>query len=36
MFGEKKTYKYEGILEANTITRAEIFLKVLKEYLRWT
>ena len=33
---EKKTYKYMGILEADTITRVEMKVKIKKEYLRRT
>ena len=35
-FGENKTYKYLGILEADTIKQAEIKDKIKKEYLRRT
>ena len=36
--GEKETYKYLGILEANTIKQVEMKDKNQKEYLRriWT
>ena len=34
--GEKETYKYLGILEADTIKQAEIKEKIKKEYLRRT
>ena len=34
--GEKKTYKYLGILEADTIKQAEMKEKIKKEYLRGT
>ena len=32
--GEKETYKYLGILEADTIKQAEMKEKIKKEYLR--
>ena len=35
-FGEKETYKYLGILEADTIKQAEMKEKVKIEYLRRT
>ena len=35
-YGEKETYKYLGILEADTIKQAEMKEKKLKEYLRRT
>ena len=34
--GENETYKYLGILEADTIKQAEIKEKIQKEYLRKT
>ena len=34
--GEKKTYKYFGILEADTIKQVEVKEKIKKEYLRKT
>ena len=34
--GEKETYKYLGILEANTIKQVEMKDKIKKEYLRRT
>ena len=34
--GEKETYKYLSILEADTIKQVEMKDKVLKEYLRRT
>ena len=34
--GEKKTYKYLGILEAGTIKHVEIKVEIKKEYLRRT
>ena len=34
--GEKETYKYMGILEANTIKQVEKKDKIQKEYLRRT
>ena len=34
--GEKETYKYLGILEADTIKQAETMEKIRKEYLRQT
>ena len=34
--GEKETYKYWGILEANTIRQVEMKEKIKKEYLRRT
>ena len=34
--GEKETYKYLGILEADTIKHAKIKDKIQKEYLRRT
>ena len=34
--GEKETYKYLGILEADTIKQVEIKEKIKKEYLRRT
>ena len=34
--GEKKTYKYLGILEADTIKQVEMKDKILKKYLRRT
>ena len=36
MLKEKETYKYLGILEADTIKQAEMKEKILKEYLRRT
>ena len=33
-FGEKETYKYLGVLEADTIKQAEIKETFLKDYLR--
>ena len=33
---EKETYKYKGILEADTIKKVEMKEKIKKEYLRWT
>ena len=36
MLGEKETYKYLGILEADTIKQAEKNEKLKKEYLRRT
>ena len=35
-FGEKETYKYLGILEADTIKQVEMKGKILKAYLRRT
>ena len=35
-FGEKKTYKYLGILEADIIKKAEMKEKIKCEYLRST
>ena len=35
-FGEKETYKYLGILEADTIKQVEMKEKIQKEYLRRT
>ena len=35
-FGKKETYKYLGILEAETIKRVEMKEKIKKEYLRRT
>ena len=35
-FGEKETYKYLGILEADTIKQVEMKGKIQKEYLRRT
>ena len=35
-FGEKETYKYLGILEADTIKQVEMKEKIKKEYLRIT
>ena len=32
--GEKETYKYSGILEADTIKQVEMKEKIKKEYLR--
>ena len=34
MLGEKETYKYLGILEADTIKQVEMKDKIKKEYLR--
>ena len=34
--GEKETYKYLGILEADTIKQAEMKEKIKKKYLRRT
>ncbi len=34
--GEKETYKYLGILEADTIKQVEMKDKIQKEYLRRT
>ena len=34
--GEKETYKYLGILEADTIKQVEMKEKIKKEYLGWT
>ena len=34
--GEKDTYKYMGILEADTIKQVKMKNKILKEYLRRT
>ena len=34
--GEKETYKYLGILEADTIKQVEMLEKIKKEYLRRT
>ena len=34
MLGEKETYKYLGILEADTIKQAEMKEKMKKDYLR--
>ena len=34
--GEKETYKYLGILEADTIKKVEMKDKIKKEYLRRT
>ena len=34
--GEKETYKYLGILEADTIKQVEMKEKIKKEYLRRT
>ena len=34
--GEKETYKYLGILEADTIKQVEIKEKIKREYLRRT
>ena len=36
MLGEKETYKYLGILEADTIKKMEMKEKIKKEYLRRT
>ena len=36
MLGEKETYKYLGILEADTIKQVEMKEKIQKEYLKWT
>ena len=36
MLGEKETYKYLGILEADTIKQVEMKEKIKKEYLRRT
>ena len=36
MLGEKETYKYLGILEADTIKQMEMKEKIQKEYLRRT
>ena len=36
MLGGKETYKYWGILEADTIKEVEIKDKIKKEYLRRT
>ena len=36
MLGENETYKYLGILEADTIKQVEIKDKIQKEYLRRT
>ena len=36
MLGEKETYKYLGILEANTIKQVEMKEKIQNEYLRRT
>ena len=36
MLGEKETYKYLGILEADTIKQVEMREKIKKEYLRKT
>ena len=36
MFGEKETYKYLGILEADTIEQVVMEDKIKKEYLRRT
>ena len=33
-FGEKETYKYLGIFEADTIKQVEMKDKIKKEYLR--
>ena len=35
-FGEKETYKYLGILEADTIKQVEMKEKIRKEYFRRT
>ena len=35
-FGEKETYKYLSILEADTIKQMEMKEKIKKEYLRRT
>ena len=34
--GEKETFKYSGILQADTIKKVEMKEKILKEYLRRT
>ena len=34
--GEKKMYKYLGILEADTIKQVEMKERIKKEYLRWS
>ena len=34
MFGEKKMYRYLGILDANTIKQVEMKEKIKKEYFR--
>ena len=34
LLGEKETYKYLGILEADTIIQEEMKEKIKKEYLR--
>ena len=34
--GENESYKYLGILEADTIKQEEMKDKIQKEYLRWT
>ena len=34
--GEKQTYKYLGVLEADTIKQVGVQDKIQKEYLRWT
>ena len=36
MLGEKETYKYLGILEADTIKQVEMKDKIQKEYLKRT
>ena len=36
MLGEKETYKYLGILEADTLKQVEMKEKIKKEYLRRT
>ena len=36
MLGEKETYKYLGILEADTIKKGEMKEKIKKEYFRRT
>ena len=36
MLGEEETYKYLGILEADTIKQVEMKDKIQKEYLRRT
>ena len=36
MLGENETYKYLGILEADTIKQGEMIDKIRKEYLRRT
>ena len=36
MLGEEKTYKYLGILKADTIKRVEMKDEIRKEYLRGT